>query len=479
MSSIVQAFASIPRERQVIHAPSLSVTWTAANVDNLAQRLAEHLVASGVSDGDLVVSLLGNHPAAVAAVLATRYAGAALLPVDAGATASEVASTIERFGGKVVISRASADHPDPCQSTVVDGIRVSAREGETIRYPGVAMLKTTSGSTGLPKATLTSEENLCGDSASIIEAMGIRPDDVQVAVTPLSHAYAIGNLVIPLLLQGTAIVVRDGFNPRAVADDAEAFAARVWPGVPFMFQHMLEHPPVRWPTTLTHLISAGAPLDAATIAAMHAHAGCTIHSFYGTSETGGIAFDERETPPPPAKAGFIVGKPMPGVTVTLIPDDQAPAGGGRVHVGARGVAAGYAGLQDDAFTNGGFLTGDLGHFDAEGRLVLTGRVSAFVNVAGRKVQPAEVEAVLREADGVEDARVFGIADPRRGEALVACVVAPAGADPTAIRRFCTTRLSPHKVPRVVVTLEGWPLTDRGKLDRAALVDQATRRLGPA
>jgi glutamate racemase len=106
-------------------------------------------------------------------------------------------------------------------------------------------------------------------------------------------------------------------------------------------------------------------------------------------------------------------------------------------------------------------------------------VSAFVNVAGRKVQPAEVEAVLREAEGVEDARVFGVADPRRGEALVACVVAAAGADPTALRRYCTARLSPHKVPRVVVTLERWPLTDRGKLDRAALVDEATRRLRPA
>jgi long-chain acyl-CoA synthetase len=479
MTTLVHAFASIPRDRRVIHAPSLKATWTAADLDGMAQRLAEQLAVSGVGEGDLVVSLLGNHPGAVAAVLATRYTDAALLPLDAGATPAEIDGAIQRFGARAVISRNSAPTAGNDQHSLIGDVRMRVREGEATRYPGVAMLKTTSGSTGLPKATLTSERNLCGDSASIIEAMGIRPDDVQVAVTPLSHAYAIGNLVMPLLLQGTAIVVRDGFNPRAVAEDAEACGARVWPGVPFMFQHMLEHPPARWPTTLTHLISAGAPLDAATIAAMHAHAGCTIHAFYGTSETGGIAFDERETPPAPPNTGCIVGKPMPGVTVTLLPDDHAPAGGGRVHVAARGVAAGYAGLEDDAFTNGGFLTGDVGQFDEHGRLVLTGRVSAFINVAGRKVQPGEVEAVLREADGVEDAKVFGIADPRRGEALVACVVAGADADPAALRRYCTTRLSPHKVPRVVLAFERWPLTARGKLDRAALIDEATRRLRPA
>ena len=476
MTTITEAFQRIPRDRRLIEAPALGERWTAADIDDAAQRLAGQLAAAGARASQPVASLLGNHPAAVAALLACRYLDAPILPIDAGATPSESAATIGRFGARAVLVPASAGPPPGCVPGILVGsVRVCSTPTDPQQYPGAAMLKLTSGSTGLPKATLTSEQNLCGDTASIIEAMGIRPGDVQIAVIPLSHAYAVGNLVMPLLLQGTAIVVRDGFNPHRVVEDAAAFGARVWPGVPYMFQHALAHPPERWPATLTHLISAGAPLDARTMAGMHAAVGCTVHSFYGTSETGGIAFDERTVPPPPPDAGFVVGLPMPGVTVTLLPDDQAPPGGGRVHVAARGVANGYAGLEDESFTRGGFLTGDLGRFDAAGRLVLTGRVSSFVNVAGRKVQPAEVEAVLRDADGVSDARVFGVADDRRGETLVACVVG-APLDAGALRRHCTQRLSPHKVPRVVLTYERWPLTERGKLDRAALIEAASALL---
>jgi acyl-CoA synthetase (AMP-forming)/AMP-acid ligase II len=477
MTTIVDAFQRIPRERPLVVAPLTGDTWTAAMVDDAAQRIAGHLVTTGVREGELVASLLGNHPAAIAVLLACRYARTPLLPVDASASAAEASGAIRRFGARAVIAAATAGVPPGCApGGTIGDVTVGVPAHEPTRYPGIALLKLTSGSTGLPKATLTTEEQLRGDTASIVEAMGIRPDDTQVAVLPLSHAYAIGNLVVPLLLQGTAIIVRDGFNPHRVVEDAEAFGARVWPGVPFMFKHLLEHPPARWPRTLTHLISAGAPLDARTIAAMHATFGMTVHSFYGTSETGGIAFDERDAPPPAPASGFIVGRPMPGVTITLTPDDQAPPDGGRLHVVTRGVAAGYAGLEDDAFTGGGFLTGDLGRVDGEGRLVLTGRVSSFVNVAGRKVQPGEVEAVLREIDGVSDARVFGLPDEKRGETLVAFVVTDRAVESVGMRRHCAARLSAHKVPRAILALDAWPLTDRGKLDRAALTAAAAARL---
>jgi len=108
--------------------------------------------------------------------------------------------------------------------------------------------------------------------------------------------------------------------------------------------------------------------------------------------------------------------------------------------------------------------------------VLTGRVSSFVNVAGKKVQPAEVEGVLREADGVTDAKVFGVPDEKRGETLVACVIGDPSANPRALRSHCIARLSPQKVPRVILNFECWPLTERGKVDRAALIEAALERL---
>jgi acyl-CoA synthetase (AMP-forming)/AMP-acid ligase II len=161
---------------------------------------------------------------------------------------------------------------------------------------------------------------------------------------------------------------------------------------------------------------------------------------------------------------------MPGVVVTLRPEDGAPPEGGRVHVAGPAVSSGYAGGEDeDAFTGGGFLTGDFARAARDGSLVLTGRVSSFINVAGRKVQPDEVEAVLRTMPGIADVRVLGVPDPVRGQEIVACIVwsGPA-AGILQIRQFCAARLAPYKVPRRAVRLDRIPLTERGKTDRRRL-----------
>ena len=133
-----------------------------------------------------------------------------------------------------------------------------------------------------------------------------------------------------------------------------------------------------------------------------------------------------------------------------------------------------------ASTGSGFLTGDYGAWDARQRLTLRGRVSAFVNVAGRKVRPEEVEQVLRSMPGVADVRVLAAPDARRGQQIVACIVADAGDDRIStlrVRQFCAARLAAHKIPRTILFLGAMPLTVRGKTDRAALEDLVRARLG--
>src|SRR5262249_38112581 len=160
-----------------------------------------------------------------------------------------------------------------------------------------AMLKLTSGSTGVPKAALTTEAQLVADATHIIAAMGIRPEDRQIAAIPISHSYGLGNLVLPLLMQGTAFVLRDGFVPHQIPADARRYGARVFPGVPFMFEHFLANPPPDgWPPSLWLLISAGAPLAPSTTRAFYERYGVKIHSFYGSTETGGIAYDDGHEP---------------------------------------------------------------------------------------------------------------------------------------------------------------------------------------
>src|SRR5688500_7683295 len=187
--------------------------------------------------------------------------------------------------------------------------------------------------------------------------MGIRPTDWHVGVIPVSHSYALGNIVVPLLLQGTAVILRDGFAPAQVFEDADRRRARLFSGVPFMYERLLAllRDGRPWPPTLETLISAGAPLDPAIAREVVARTGRRIQSLYGTSETGGIAFDVA-----PEAGDVSMGPPVPGVTLEFRPDDAAAPGTGRIHVRGPAVSCGYAGADDAAFVDGGFLTGDLG-----------------------------------------------------------------------------------------------------------------------
>ena len=474
MSEIVDRFTRILRDepqRPLMHLPGAGATLTATDLWTRAASIRDRLRAANLHPHRPILSLSGNRPESIALLLACRAAAVPLMPLDASTTTPEAMELASRFAASALV-RPSGGRPRPGATITplcpgLDLVAFADGGSDAAMYPDAAVLKVTSGSTGLPKAAITTEAALVSDTNHITEAMGIGPDDTQLAAIPLSHAYGLGSLLVPLLLQGTAVVMRESFVPHQLRADAERYAPRIFPGVPFMFEYFLANPPEDgWPPSLGRLISAGARLEADTVRRFYDRFGVKIHSFYGTTETGGIAFDDSDE----VREETTVGRQMPGVRVTLRSDEGAPPGGGRVHVSSDAVATGYADDDDaEAFVDGGFLTGDLGRFDRREQLVLTGRVSLFINVAGRKVQPLEIEHVLGEMPAIADARVLGVADPLRGQQIVACVVpALAGLDAVAIRQFCAARLAPYKIPRSILLLPALPLTSRGKLDRRAL-----------
>ena len=474
MSEVVACFETVRSSapgRTLLYMPATGAEWSADALWEAHKRYAERLTQMDVGSGDLVVSAAGNSAASVAVLLACRAVDAAVLPVDSGTTPPELLSLANRLGARALLLPADAAH-DPardgaCIRLLDEPMRLSrGPETNRRRYPGAAVLKLTSGSTSVPKSAVTSEAELIADSARIAAAMHIGPADLQMATIPVSHAYGLGNLVLPLLLQGTQLVLRQSFVPQQLLSDAAHYRAQTFQGVPFMFHYFLLMPStVDWPLSLTSLISAGAPLQADIVRGFFERFGLKIHSFYGSSESGGIAFDAGDE----IDDSGTVGAPLPGVTVTLRDTEDAR---GRIHVASDAVSSGYADGENDAFTDGGFLTGDCGRWDDKGRLSLAGRVSSFVNVAGHKVRPDEVEEVLRTMPGVADVRVIGADDSRRGEQIVACIVAEhVGSIPAlAVRRFCAARLAPYKIPRAVVFVGTIPTTARGKVDRAAIAD---------
>lgn len=427
-----------------------------------------------IPEGSCVVALAGNNASWFSLFLACVARGDALLSLDDDMTPEEARGVASRYGAAAMVVPASRHDLRPEASAALPGeLIVSVLDDRDPKSFGDArLLKLTSGSSGEPKAVRVTEENLWNDARHIVEAMGIRPQDVNYGVIPLSHSYGLGNLVAPLFLQGTPVALRRMFVPGQLFDDVAETGATVLPGVPFLFQKILEqHGEAGLPSSLRLLVTAGAPIDPGLVAAFKGGLGIKIHSFYGSSETGGITYDDEEDLTDPLN----VGKAMPETEVTLRSDARAPSGERRVHVRGNAVALGYVeALDDEGFTefvDGGFTTGDLGEIDESGRLYLTGRLTSFVNVAGRKVDPREAEGVLLEMPEIADAKVLGLPCEKRGQKLVAFIVPVSETEklrPAQVRTHCARKLSPHKIPRDMILLDAMPVTPRGKVDRRAL-----------
>ena len=473
VNAVGEQFQRVCRDRAGTVAVQLLPASTTATFGDLAAArtaIEQALRNLGVGRGAVVVSFVGNHPIFFSLVVACLEVGAALVPLGE-ATEAEAAALIDRAGAVAVVTDRVLQVAAVREVSLDPGVRLLslADRRDAPQYGSSVVLKLTSGSTDLPKAAIAAEAHLVNDGRHIIEAMDIGTTDINIACIPLSHSYAIGNVVMPLLWQGTRVALRRSFHPTQFLRDVAESGATVFPGVPFMFERIRSIEGIeRLPASLRLLITAGARIDPGTVAWFRRHLDHKVHSFYGSSETGGIAYDDSEDVSDPLD----VGHAMPETTITIGQpgrDDSAR----QIFVEGNAVASGYAAFDDHdsaaGFSGGGFLTGDLGYLDDGHRLVLTGRVSPLVNVAGRKVDPAEVERRLQQLPGIADARVFGMACDTRGQQVVAFLVRTDSAlTPLAIRQWCAGTLSTHKIPRRFIFVDRFPVDARGKIDRRAL-----------
>ena len=473
-SEIADAFGRVAVDRRDSVAVFALEAGTRRTFGDLAAEAAAMRTAIAALDlpiAPCVVTAPGNVPAFVALFLAVLQLEGAVALFDAADRLDQIRATAEALGADALVVPAEiaaraglSGSMLPGSLTLVPVPRSDHRRWTHDPRAGPVILKMTSGSSDAPRAVVAAERHLINDARHVIEGMGIGPTDVSLAAIPLAHSYGLGNLVMPLLMQGSPIALRHGFSPRRLGPDIKTTRATVMPGVPFMFEHLQRHGLAASLAGVRLMITAGAPIDPDTVAFFKRATGVKLHSFYGTSETGGISFDARED----VDGRGTVGRPLPGVQVEL--QEMSGRDGGRVFVRSDAVAGGYAGPDREAasaFVDGGFLTGDVARIE-HGEIVLVGRVSRFINVAGRKVDPAEVERVLRQSADVLDACVFGMACDRRGEQVVACVRRAGRRPLSELRTFCAARLPAYKVPREIVDVEAMPRDARGKVSRGAL-----------
>jgi long-chain acyl-CoA synthetase len=478
---IREAFARIAADRRhriAIRGLSEHLTRTFGDLESDVRTMGRALDGLALPALPTIVASVGNRSGFVPLFLASLERGAGLLALDGGAPLPEILPIATRLSADLIVIRADEaeaigvpTEPLACGLVAIRHEASTPAAWRARAETGALVLRLTSGSTRRPKFVVTTESRLVSDGRHIIEAMDIRPSDVVLAAVPMAHAYGTGNVLLPLLLQGASVVMRDRFVPAQLAEDLSTCGITMFPGVPFLFDYLGRLGPVAaLIASVRMLITAGAPIDACTVRFFKETVGRKIHSLYGTSETGGITFDASEDFTDPVS----VGRPLPGVSVTLVDGLDLAPGEGRVLVRGGAVAARYALAESgenevSAFTSGGFLTSDVARSDADGGLVLVSRLAASVNVAGRKVDPREVERVIGALAGVQQVSVIGAVCPVRGEILAACV---RRCDPTLtvcrIRAHCSAHLSAHKIPRVVVFTDHLPVDARGKIERRAL-----------
>jgi long-chain acyl-CoA synthetase len=394
--------------------------------------------------GDCVVAAIGNDPSWPAFLLACWDRELVVAPIEADLQAAELDRILE-FTQAQGLVRATEIQCFDCSPIQWEG-------------PTPDLLKITSGTTGAPRAVRFRETQLLADCRNICATMGIRPDDVNFGVIPFSHSYGFSNLIAPLLYQGTRLLCSTDRMPRAVYNHLQSCGATVFPGTPALFQALSSLSDVGEPLSVRLCISAGAPLAPEIARQFHRRFGLKIHSFYGSSECGGIAYDRSEDPERPS--GF-VGNPLDGVQVSKIDDD-------RIAVCGPNVADGYFPNSDTSALDGmQFVPGDIIEWSNLG-MQLIGRVSDFVNIAGKKVHPAIIEEHLRTLPGVIDAIVFGIPSATRNEELVAYVVASNAVSRQLLETHCREGLSGWQVPREFQIVPELPFNQRGKINRSEL-----------
>jgi acyl-coenzyme A synthetase/AMP-(fatty) acid ligase/thioesterase domain-containing protein/acyl carrier protein len=353
------------------------------------------------------------------------------------------------------------------------------RDGLTIIF--------TSGSTGAPKGVVMTHRQSLVDAASERASFGIGPDDRVASVLP--HGFAAGfQLVMTSLMTGASVHIvdpRDTGIEKLVAWIADERLTTLH-CTPHLLRSMTSalDPADDRLRGLRLFATVGEAITGPDIRALRPFMGehASFWNWTGSSETNVFAFNEIGPGDPIPDGPVPSGRIAIGKEVRILRPDGTPAAVGEtgdIMVVSDGMTSGYWGNPEQTAARAGtdpdgtptWKQGDLGRFDEHGRITLLGRADDAVKVRGYLVEPSEVEAAIRQLDGIREAAVIAVKNPPAPTRLIAYVVGTSGrrtASPAAIRRALRDQLPDYMVPGGIVPMLALPRNERGKVDRARL-----------
>ncbi|WP_228639322.1 amino acid adenylation domain-containing protein [Microtetraspora sp. AC03309] len=494
-----------------VHSAGSSVTY--ADLAAAAGGVQRLVTTAGARPGTRVGLLIGHGAGVIAAIMGTLLSGCVYVPLDPAYPAPRLAYMIDDADVTVLVSTHEHEalartllDDRPCPVVFIEDAPPAAPVvSGAIDPDGLAYLRYTSGSTGVPKGVAQSHRNLLHCVGNQIDSLSITAEDRLSLLSSVSFDASIPD-IYPALLTGAAVVpinVR-ALGPGELVRRLADLGVTVYHSTPTLYRYVLDAlgPDGRLPSVRTVLLGGERVTRSDVVAGRGRFAdACLFVNGYGATEATFAAhhrtsFDLPDTAP---EAGPLmpIGRALPGYEVVLLDGGTgATADEGTAHaahaadsadegeIAIRGpyLALGYwRGPERTAerFTVDDegrrvYRTGDLGRRLPDGTLVCLGRLDRQIKVRGFRVEPAEVEAHLVGRPGVAKA-VVSLA----GDRLVAHVQPSPGAvlDPAALRRSAAENLPDHLVPAAIVVLDALPLTPTGKVDVRALPAPSPVRAG--
>ena len=467
-------------------------TLTFSEMNERSNALANALLERGIGPGSGVAVMCRNHRGFIDATVGIAKAGADVLYLNTEFGAPAIASVLRREraealiydeeftelvaeGGEGLLRLVAYHEPEstPADATLEQLIaRASARPPGAPERPGRVIILT-SGTTGTPKGALRKPPSNLEPAAAIYSSIPLRARETTVIAAPLFHSWGYAHFILSLPLAST-IVLRRRFDPEETLRAVAQHRASALIVVPVMLQRILELPNStlrRYDTSSLRVIaSSGSVLPGELALRVMDTFGDVLYNLYGSTE---VAWVSIAGPEDLRAAPGTAGRPPLGTAVALLDEHGrpvAPGERGRIFAANSFVFDGYTDGSNKEVRGEFVSTGDVGHFDAQGRLFVDGRDDELIVSGGENVYPREVEDLLATHEEVEEVAVVGVPDDQFGARLRAYIVPRAGATlgVDEVKEFVRSNLARYKVPRDVIFLEELPRNATGKILKRSL-----------
>jgi len=469
-----------------------SLTWEQTH--RRSNALARALRDQGVGVGDGVAIMCRNHRYFIEATMAASKLGAVALYLNTAFAGPQLSDVVEREGPAVLIyDQEFADllsevprslrrfvaweSDEGADETTVEQL-ISDSHGDELEPPDEQgrYIILTSGTTGTPKGAQRSQPEGLAAIAALLSKIPRRSHETVMIAAPLFHSWGFLHFMLSLPTAAT-MVLRSRFDPEEILQTTAEHRARVLAVVPVMMSRIMDLPEEvkrRYDLSALEVTAvSGSALPGELATKWMDEFGDNIYNLYGSTE---VAWASIATPEDMRAAPGTAGRPPRGTTVRIVDEkgnDVAPGTTGRIFIGNQLAFEGYTGGGDKEHLGELLSSGDVGHFDEDGRLFIDGRDDEMIVSGGENVFPREVEDLLSDHEEVIEAAAIGVDDEQFGQRLRAFVVKEDGASVSEedLKTHVKSNLARYKVPREIVFVDELPRNATGKVLKRELAER--------